>query len=237
MAIQATPRQDALDLLTARAQKVRLDPSSPDLEILLSAARIIRHGGIVAYPTETFYGLAVDPYHSGAVSRLFSVKGRAGTEPLIMLLSRAEEAFTLADPVGAARDWYAALARRFWPGPLTLVLAARRGLACPGLAGAGSVAVRVSSHPLAWQLCRTVGGPITSTSANISGGEPPAAAEAIDPRLACRLDLTLDTGRTPGGMPSTLLDLSGARPVLLRAGQIPVEDLTEALGFAPRVRG
>ncbi len=214
---------------------VRVDPALLLPDLLLEAAGIIRHGGTVAYPTETFYGLAVDPFDGKAVDRLFALKQRPAGQPLILLLAQTEEAFDLASPSGPAKSWFLDLARAFWPGPLTLVLAARASLVCPALAAGAGVAVRVSSHPLAQQLARSSGMPITSTSANVSGEAPPAFAGAIHQRIAAGVDLILDGGRTPGGAASTILDLTGQRPVMTRAGGVTREQISRVLGFAPRV--
>jgi len=214
---------------------VQVDPARLLPDLLLEAAGIIRHGGVVAYPTETFYGLAVDPFDGKAVERLFALKQRPAGQPLILLLAQTEEAFDLAAPSGAAKSWFLDLARAFWPGPLTLVLPARGSLVCPALGARTGVAVRISSHPLAQQLARSSGMPITSTSANISGEAPPASAGAIDQRIATGVDLVLDGGPTPGEAASTILDLTGQRPVMTRAGGVTRERITRVLGFAPRI--
>lgn len=214
---------------------VRLDPKRSDPRSLLRAASIIRHAGVVAHPTETFYGLAADPFSEEAVARVRAVKGREAGRPMLLLLPHTEAVHDLARIRGAAAVWFAALTRAFWPGPLTLVLPAREGLRCPALAGGLTVAVRLSPHPVAWQLARMVGGAITSTSANFTGSPAPASAEAIDPAVAAAVDLVLDGGPTPGERPSTLLDLAVETPRVVRAGAISVEALSRVLGFHPRV--
>jgi len=135
------------------------------------------------------------------------------------------------------RVWFETLARAFWPGPLTLVLPARPRLACPALAGGETVAVRVSSHPVASLLVRTLGAPVTSTSANRSAGAPAATAQAIEAGLASQLDLVLDAGAAPGGPSSTILDLSRPLPTLLRSGAVEPDRIARVLGFAPREEG
>lgn len=224
------------EILTAAAQRVRVDASSPNPDILLSAARIIRQGGIVAYPTETFYGLGADPFSEAAIDRLRRVKNAPAGRPFILIVSRAEKAHDFCDLSGSSRIWFGLLARAFWPGPLTLVLpSSRPGMECPAAGGARSLAVRVSSHPLALQLCRSAGGAITSTSANRAGDTPPRSAEAIDAGLAGQIDLTLDAGASGGDRPSTILDISGPRPGVIRQGVVSVEAIAAALGFTPQV--
>lgn len=210
-------------------RRVWIDPDHPDQQLLLDAARIIRQGGIVGYPTETFYGLAVDPFNAAAVQILFALKGRASTQALILLVGTTQAVFDLGHVKGAARGWFDALVTAFWPGPLTLVLRARRGLACPALAGHDTVAVRLSSHGVALRLPQALGGPITSTSANFAGEPPPAKAEEIGTPLVDGIDLTLDAGSTAGKAPSTILDLTGARPRLLRAGSLSQAAIEAAL--------
>lgn len=210
-----------------------IDPVHPDPRLLLSAADMIRRGGIVAHPTETFYGLAADPFSREGVARLFEAKGRPADRSLILLVSHADQVFDVAMTPDASRVWLDKLARAFWPGPLTLVLPVRRRLSCPALSGADTVAVRVPSHPVAWQLTRTAGQPITSTSANVTGQPPATTADQLDPALSRHLDLILDGGPTPGGTASTLLDLAGARPRILRAGRIPADAIAAVLGMQP----
>ena len=210
-----------------------IDPVHPDPRLLLRAADMIRRGRIVAHPTETFYGLATDPFSREGVARLFEMKGRPRDRSLILLVSHADQAFDLAMAPGASRVWLDKLARAFWPGPLTLVLPIRRRLDCPALSGADTVALRVPSHPVAWQLARTTGQPITSTSANVTGRPPATSAVQIDPALGQHLDLTLDGGPTPGGAGSTLLELTGARPRILRAGKVAADAIAAVLGMQP----
>lgn len=221
-------------LLTIRALTVSVDPANPDQRILLSAATIIRQGGVVAHPTETVYGLAADPFSAEAVAKLESIKQRMAPRPLILLIAQAGNAYDVASLSGSARQWYDGLTRAFWPGPLTLVLPMKHRLKCPALAGGESVAVRVSSHPVALRLMQTTGRPITSTSANVTGGAPAVTAQEIDPAVAHRLGLILDGGRTAGAPASTILDLTRQRPTLLRAGAVSAEEIARVLGFAPR---
>jgi L-threonylcarbamoyladenylate synthase len=210
-----------------------LDAGLPDPRVLLRAAAMIRHGGLVAHPTETFYGLAVDPFSEAAVERLRAAKGLDAGRAVLLLLTHRDAVNDLARLEGIARTWFESLARAFWPGPLTLILPARPGLRCPALGAETGVAVRVSSHPVALQLARTVGGPITSTSANRTGDAPAADAESIGAGLRQRIDLVLDGGRCPGGLPSTLLDLTGDRPRVARAGAVETAALRSVLGFLP----
>jgi tRNA threonylcarbamoyl adenosine modification protein (Sua5/YciO/YrdC/YwlC family) len=186
------------------------------------AARVIDEGGLAVFPTETFYGLGCDPWQPSAVGRLLALKGRAPGQALPLIAGDARQVDRAApgwrELPGAAR-----LAEAFWPGPLSLVLDACSDLA-PGVAADdGSVAVRVSSHPVASELARRLGRPLIATSANRSG-RPPArrCREAMESLglEASEAVIGLDGGETPGGAPSTLVDPRGGAPRVLRRGAV-----------------
>ena len=188
------------------------------------AAEVLRVGGIVAYPTETFYALGALASSRTALARLASAKLRPEGKPLPLLVSGRE----MLDGVVARLDPVAsALADRFWPGPLTLVLPAARGLA-PEIAADGTVGLRVPGSAAARDLSRLAGGPITSTSANPSGGPPPVRPADLDPGLVARIDAVLDGGETPGGLPSTVVAVEDGNVRLLRAGAVPWEAILAA---------
>jgi len=203
---------------------LRVSASTPEAAALERAASVLQAGGIVLYPTDTLYGLAVDPRLPGAVARLLMLKGRPEGQALPLIAatrSQAETVVMLGESAGA-------LARCFWPGPLTLVADARSALA-PGVAGRdGTAAIRVPDHPVARGVAEALGFPITSTSANPSGGEASAAARQAAGSLGADVDLVLDAGPTPGGSPSTIVDARGDAPRLLRAGAISFERILEA---------
>lgn len=176
---------------------------------------VLRAGGVVAYPTDTLYGLAADPRSERAVARIFALKGRAETSALPLIaadLEQAREAGTF-DPHAES------LAERWWPGPLTIVVPARPGLAAAILAGGNTVAVRVPAHDVARALARQFGACITSTSANRSGTPP--VSRAADVVLALpELDAIVDGGQTTGGPPSTIVEVQQGRVRLVRDGAI-----------------
>ncbi|HET6372886.1 MAG TPA: L-threonylcarbamoyladenylate synthase [Candidatus Polarisedimenticolia bacterium] len=210
---------------------LQVDPVHPEPEPLAEATRIIRQGGLVAYPTETFYGLGADPFSRVALERLFAAKGRPADRSVILLVSSIRQVEVVATVPEGARPAYEKLAAAFWPGPLTLVLRACDELAREASAPQPTVAVRVPGHPIALGLAAACG-PITSTSANLTGGAPATRASEIDPVLAGRLDLIVDGGPTRGGAPSTIVDLTGARPTLIRAGSIASAQIGALLGHA-----
>lgn len=200
-----------------------MDPET--LARVREAAEVIRRGGIVAYPTETFYGLGALARDAGAVDRLARAKGRPDGKPLPLLAadrSQVEEVAVLGE--AALR-----LADAFWPGPLTLVVPARPGLPDAIAGGTGTVGIRVPGSEVARALARLAGGAIVSTSANRSGEPPPAAPGELDPALAARLDLVLDGGRAPGGLPSTVVAVEGEGVRLVRDGAVPFGAVRAAL--------
>lgn len=196
---------------------LNVDPRDPDAEVLARAAGVLRRGGLVAFPTETFYGLGAAALDPSAVERVFAVKGRPESKPLPVLVdSPAMVTMVATDVPDRAHD----LMRRHWPGALTLVLRARDGVPEAVTAGSGTVGVRVSAHPVARALPRALGGPVTAPSANPSGAEPPTTAAQVAEYFAGRIDLILDGGATPGGLPSTVLDVTVDPPRVIREGAV-----------------
>jgi len=185
---------------------------------ILEAARVVSGGGIVVHPTETLYGLAVDPWNEAALRRLTGLKGRDASRGIIVLVADRAGAADLID-ARCERVWRP-FAELFWPGPLTLVV--DPGPWAPaGVRGAGGgIAIRWSGDDVAQALVRAVGGPITSTSANVSGQPPARSAAEAAQAFGHRVDLILDAGPRAGGVPSTLLDLTCGRAVILREGAI-----------------
>lgn len=204
----------------------RVAPASPCAIAL--AAEILRDGGLVAFPTETVYGLGADATSPIAVAKIYAAKGRPSFNPLIahvadVAAARREAAL----PPAALR-----LAEAFWPGPLTLVApAAATGAVCElARAGLASVALRVPDSRVALELLRAFGKPIAAPSANVSGHVSPVTAAHVAQDLIGKVDMILDGGRTPAGLESTILSFLGGRPALLRPGAIPREALEAALG-------
>jgi L-threonylcarbamoyladenylate synthase len=195
-----------------------VDPDHPDATVLDAAAAVLRDGGIVALPTETTYGLAADPRNRQSIERLFRLKRRPADRPVGLLISDPDH---LAGIVVAPRpDLVADLAAAFWPGPLTLVLPVGPDRMAPGVSPAGTIAVRISSHPVARAVAERFGGAITATSANPSGCPACVDAAAVVAAFPSGIDLVLDGGAAPGGPPSTLLDLTVRPPRVLRDGAV-----------------
>lgn len=206
---------------------LRVDPATPDPVALARAAAIMRGGGLVAFPTETVYGLGAVVDHDAALAAVFAAKGRPVTDPLIV---HAADRDGFADVVAGWDDRAEGLARRFWPGPLTLVVPRGPAAGDRVTAGGAGVGVRVPAHPTALALLRTVGRPVAAPSANRFGRVSPTAAQHVLEELDGRIDAVVDAGPTPLGVESTVLDLTGAVPRVLRPGGVTLEDLREALG-------
>ena len=210
---------------------LRVDPLDPDAGSIARAATCLRAGGLVAFPTETVYGLGVHALDRAAVLRLFEAKGRPADDPLIVHVLSLDDARPLVTEIPEAAR---ALAARFWPGPLTMVL--RRAAAVPAevTAGLDTVAVRVPSHPVARALLAAAGIPVAAPSANLFSRPSPTRAEHVLEDLAGRIDLVLDGGPTRVGVESTVLDLTGETPTILRPGAVTGEMLAELLAVVER---
>jgi L-threonylcarbamoyladenylate synthase len=197
----------------------------PDPATIAEVAAMIRGGGVVAFPTDTLYGLAVDPRRDDALERLFEVKGREAGVPVPLIAADIAQ----AQELGTFGDLALRLARAFWPGPLTIVVPASPAIARRVLGGGNTVGIRVPAHEVATALCRAAATSLTATSANLSGNPPPASALEIVPELAARLDAVLDAGPAPGGPPSTIVTIVSGRPQLVRDGAIAWDRVLKSL--------
>ena len=190
------------------------------------AADWIRHGGVVVFPTETFYGLAVDPRQPDAVAAVFDLKGRPTGMALPLVASSLGQVETL---VGTLRGANARLAAEFWPGPLSLVLDAPASIAPAVHGGTHTVAIRVPAHPMARALAEACGHPLTATSANRSGEPPVEDLTGIPLIAADRRVVVLDGGRTPGGAPSTIVDARVTPVRIVRNGAVPSDRVLRSI--------
>ena len=209
--------------------RVVVHATTPDPAAIETAAAAIRAGGLVVLPTDTLYGLAADPFNRTAVQQVFAVKSRAAGQALPLI---AADIAQVVRHIGALPPAADRLARRFWPGPLTLLLSAPDAIAIETTGGTGLVGVRVPNHQVARALCRASDRPLTATSANISGQPASADPDAILAALSgeeSRIDVMLDAGRTLGGPPSTIVDTSESPARLVRAGAIPWEEIRTCL--------
>ncbi len=210
-----------------RTLLLRVDAQSPDAAVIEQAAEILRGGGLVAFPTETVYGLGANAWDAQAVAGIYAAKGRPSNNPLILHVANVEAARQLVTewPETAAR-----LAERFWPGPLTLVLPKNPNLPDNVTGGGPTVGVRVPAHPVALALLRSCGLPIAAPSANLSEQLSPTRAEHVMEGLNGRIHAILDGGATTGGLESTVLNLTTKYPTLLRPGLITPAQLEAVVG-------
>ena len=199
------------------ASVLRVDATSPDASALVAAARVLRAGGLVAFPTETFYGLGAAALNAAAARRVFEAKGRPVSMPLLVLVDSVDMLGQVAREVPPRAR---ALMDRYWPGALTLVLPAAAGVPEVVTAGTGTVGVRLPAHAVARALVSTLREPITAPSANATGAAPPTTATDVLASLGGVVDLVIDAGATPGGAPSTVLDVTVEPPRLIRQGAI-----------------
>jgi L-threonylcarbamoyladenylate synthase len=208
--------------------------SAGDPRAVEEAARVLRHGGLVVFPTETVYGLGADAFNPEAVARVFEAKARPAFDPLIVHVAKEAEVGRVAE---AGDPRVTPLARRFWPGPLTLVLPRRAEVPEIVTAGLDTVAVRVPAHEGALRLLEAADTPVAAPSANPFGSVSPTTAAHVAERLGAVVDLVLDGGPCRVGLESTVLSLVTEPPAILRPGGVPREELEEALGAPVPVAG
>jgi L-threonylcarbamoyladenylate synthase len=205
---------------------VTVDPAQCKAEDLRAAAAWLRAGRVVAFPTDTFYGLAVDPTSAAAVRALFALKGRSPDAALPLVAASTAQVRRLG---GVWSPAMSALAHAFWPGPLSLVCDAPAQFVTEVHAGRSTVAIRVPDHRVARALAEACGGPVTATSANRTGGPPASSADRLEDLASESSVLLVDGGATPGGLPSTIVDARGAQATLVRAGAVAWDRVLESL--------
>jgi L-threonylcarbamoyladenylate synthase len=186
--------------------------------------KILQKGGVIAFPTDTLYGLGADAFNSTAVERIYEIKNRLKHRQLPLLIADVEQLVTLADPIPEIA-WF--LARRFWPGGLTLVLSKTNSLPVY-LASGPTIAVRVPNHPVCLALIQRLGNPLIGTSANISGQPAALTAEEVRQQLGGKTDFVINGGKCPGGKESTVVDVTHESPIILRQGIIPSHEIDKA---------
>ncbi len=197
-----------------------------DSKSIQRAADQINSGGVVAFPTETVYGLGADAFNTSAVAQIFEIKNRPHFDPLIVHIADLNDLERIAE----VNDLALKLARKFWPGPLTLVLKKQKNIPDLVTSGLPTVAVRMPNHPVALELICLAGKPIAAPSANPFGYLSPTTAKHVDDQLGAKVSIILDGGPCATGVESTILDLSSASPAILRAGGIPAEEIEKITG-------
>jgi len=211
-----------------RPEIVKINSREPESSLVTYVAEKIRAGEVLGVPTDTFYGLAADPFNLHAVDRIYEIKSRSRHKPLSLLIESVDQAADLAWPVP---EIFYLLARRFWPGPLTIIVKADPKLPLKVTANTGNVALRVPNAGVPLAIIRAAGLPITATSANLHGEMECTSAMAVRDQLGDCLSLIVDGGQVPGVMPTTIVDVTGDGSWrLLRQGAIPEDQIVELLG-------
>jgi L-threonylcarbamoyladenylate synthase len=191
---------------------------------------LVRSGGVIAFPTDTAYGLGTDPFNDAAIDRIFRIKGRPDAKPILLVVSSIDMAESVAEPDEVFYD----LAKRFWPGPLTLILRAAETVPSKLTAGTKTIGVRWPVADFATELVNRLGTPVTATSANRSGLAAAITAEEVRAQLGDSVDALIDGGELPARGGSTVLDLTADAPVVLREGPISFESLQQFFGGTVR---
>jgi len=206
---------------------IKIDPLRPDPALIGAAVKLLKDGGVITYPTETFYGLGADCLHEKAIDRLFDIKGRDYRSPIALIGGQDKDLELIADNVPEVAK---RLIRVFWPGPLTLIFQASLSVPTRLTGGTGKIGIRLSGHAVARALALALDRPITATSANLSGQPECVSADDVCDQIGSRIDLIIDGGRTAGGKGSTMLDLTAAPPAILRHGAIAERRILQILG-------
>jgi L-threonylcarbamoyladenylate synthase len=209
------------------AELLKVSAGAPDSTAIRYAAEFIKRGQVVGVPTDTFYGLAADPFNLAAVEEIYRVKGRPENRALPILVSSIEQAAVLTRDLPLN---FLTLAKKFWPGALTIVVEASHGLPLKVTANKGRVALRWPNSRVACAIIEQVGSPITGTSANVSGFPSCSNAQELVRQLGDRLPLILDSGDTGATASSTIVNLDGDEWRIVRDGQVPEEEIAKALG-------
>lgn len=209
------------------SNKVRkVSTTNPETGIIAKAAEVIRTGGVVVFPTRSLYGIGVDAFNTRAVNRIFHIKRRPLSKPILVLLEDKNQLDRLAANVPPAAT---AIMERFWPGRVTIVFEAKEGLCTDLTAGTKKIGVRLPGHKIAAALVKAFGGPITGTSANLSGNAGCFEANHLDEKIIDSVDLVLDAGPLKGGAGSTVVDVTDKMPLILREGELSQKDIFNSI--------
>ncbi len=198
------------------AKVVQINPDSPAPELIAEAVRVLKEKGVIIYPTETLYGLGANSFFPEAMKRIYAIKGRAAAKPIPFLIKDEEMLASLVEevpPIGRK------LIKRYWPGALTLIFRAKKGLQPPLRGKAGTIALRITAHPVAQAIVEALNAPLTSTSANLAGEADLMDGKQLAQLFGSQVDLILDAGKV-AGIASTVVDMTVAPPRMVREGMI-----------------
>jgi tRNA threonylcarbamoyl adenosine modification protein (Sua5/YciO/YrdC/YwlC family) len=212
-----------------RPEIIKISPTEPEAALVNYAAEQIRKGQVIGVPTDTYYGLAADPFNLRAVDRIYEIKERGRHKPLSLILSSADQAEELA---AALPDEFHILAEKFWPGPLTIIIKAAPRLPLKVTANTGNIAVRLPATPIAVAIAKAAGSPITSTSASLTGMPDCITAQEVTIQMGDRLPVVVDGGKSPHSAFTTIVSLAENHRgwKMLREGVIPLHEIEDLLG-------
>lgn len=205
---------------------IKINAETPEPERIGEAVAILKGGGVIGFPTETFYGLGADARNEAAIDKIFGVKGRDFSNPILVVVGEPGQVDLFAQDIPVQAR---VLMKRFWPGPVTLLFRASTAVSPRLTAGSGKIGIRLTSHPVARELARRLGGPLTATSANLSGAPECSTAMEVFSQLEGRIDGIVDGGPTPGGKGSTIVDTTDSPARVLREGVIPAALIRDSL--------
>jgi len=209
------------------SDKVRkINCANPETEIIVEAACIIRNGGVVVFPTRSLYGLGADAFNAKAVNKIFNIKQRPANKPILVLIKDKDELDRLTALVPPAAT---AIMERFWPGMVSIVFQAKEALSANLTAGTNKIGIRLPGHNITYKLVKAADGPITGTSANLSGSAGCFQVNDLDEKIVDSVDLILDAGPLKGGIGSTVVDVTGETPLTLRQGELSQKDIFNAI--------
>lgn len=205
---------------------LKADANSSEKKVIVRAVKILEDGGIIAYPTETFYGLGADATNEKSIEKIFSVKGRDFQNPISLIIGKPDDIYSLVKDVPESAN---KLMAAFWPGALTIVFSASDKVSPMLTAGTGKIGLRISSHPIANAIAQRLQKPLTATSANLSGASECSLASEVTEQIGKKVDAILDFGKTQGGKASTIIDVTCDPPVILREGAISRKSIKKIL--------
>lgn len=205
---------------------VNIDPEKPQEEVIAEAVHIIKHGGVVAFPTRSLYGLGVDALNPKAVQKIFEIKKRPLDKPILVLINNTDAIKTVARDISSSANQ---IINHLWPGNVTIVLEAKPGIPNELTAGTGKIGVRLPQHPVASALVKEFGSPITGTSANISGQQGCSRVSVFDEEITSKLNLILDAGTLKEAKASTIVDTTIHPPKILREGEVLAKEIFDIL--------
>ena len=209
-------------------QILKVSGGHSEEDVIQSAAAIISGGGVIAYPSETIYGLGADASNEQAIRRIFEIKGRNFNNPISLIIGHSQDVYPLVRKVTASAQ---KLMDAFWPGPLTIIFEAAGSVSPLLTADTGRIGIRLSGHDAARKIAGKAGKPLTATSANLSGSPECATADQVIAQLGDKLDAVVDLGKTSGSAGSTIIDATTEQPVILRSGGISREEILQKTGI------